>query len=103
VFHQDEDAEYPFRSTLDRLFRMKMESPKDSAQYKVAKTQMSSLYGKTLQAVENTMGKLWNIGYGSVICGATRARLAKINRLNGKKAISMAPKERCFRHSEATS
>jgi len=102
VFHQDEDAEYPFRSTLDRLFRMKMESPKDSAQYKVAKTQMSSLYGKTLQAVENTMGKLWNIGYGSVICGATRARLAKINRLNGKKAISMATDGVIFRKSDVS-
>jgi hypothetical protein len=91
VFHQepDEGKQYPFKKSLTRLFDLKYNAPNPTVRA-VAKVSANSIYGKNLQAIEDTMGKLWNIGYGAVICGATRARLAEINRLNGKKAISMA-------------
>jgi hypothetical protein len=100
VFYQDDNPDYPFRPAIDRLYRMKKESEKGTAQYKVSKVAINSLYGKVLQAVEDTMGKLWNVAYGSVICGATRARLAEINRLNGKSAISMATDGVIFRRED---
>ena len=91
VFHQEPDKgkQYPFKKSLTRLFDLKYNAPNPTVRA-VAKVSANSVYGKNLQAIEDTMGKLWNIGYGAVICGATRARLAEINRLNGKKAISMA-------------
>jgi hypothetical protein len=69
---------------------MKMESPKDSAEYAVSKVMLNSLYGKTIQAVKGKAGKMWNPIYASTITGATRARLAQLIRLNGFSALSIA-------------
>lgn len=92
VFHSPpkKGKTYPFRKAITRLYKMKMDSPKDSAQYSVSKVSINSLFGKNFQVVDDQMGKMWNVAYAATITGATRARLAEINRLNGFKAISMA-------------
>ena len=81
---------YPFRSFIEKFYKIKMEAAEDPVAYRVAKVAINSIYGKTVQAVDDVIGKLWNPFYSSTICGATRARLCELNRLNGKEAISFA-------------
>jgi hypothetical protein len=69
---------------------MKNSSEKGSVEYQVAKTCLNSLYGKTIQAVNNKAGKLWNPFYAATITGATRARLAELIRVNNFDALSVA-------------
>lgn len=89
-YHHDNDPRYPFRDFIDRFYEIKMNSDSDSVEYQVSKVMLNSIYGKTIQAVDNKAGKLWNPFYASTITGATRARLAEFNRLNGTKALSYA-------------
>ena len=89
-FYLLEGEKRPFRPFVERFYDMKMNSPKDSVEYSVAKVQINSIYGKTQQAVKGKTGKMWNPLYSSTITGATRARLAELNRLNDYSAISVA-------------
>ncbi len=75
-----------------------MESSEDPVAYRVAKVALNSIYGKTVQAVDNVIGKLWNPFYSATICGATRARLCELNRLNNFKALSFATDGVILRH-----
>lgn len=89
-FAPENPEDYPFRDFIDRFYELKENSPKNSVAYQVAKIQLNSIFGKTRQAVENRAGKLWNPFYASTICGATRARLAELIRLNDFSAMSVA-------------
>ena len=102
VFVPDEDEEnkYPFRPFLDKFYKMKVEAEKGSAEYDVSKVLINSIYGKLVQKVNQRAGKLFNPLWGSVITGATRARLAKINRLNGYSAVSFATDGVIFPHGD---
>lgn len=89
-YHHDDEPVYPFRPFIDRFYRIKMESSHDPVAYRVAKVALNSIYGKTVQAVDDVIGKLWNPFYSSIITGGTRARLAALNRINGFNAVSFA-------------
>lgn len=89
-YHHDPEPVYPFRPFIDRFYKIKMESAEDPVAYRVAKVALNSIYGKTVQAVDDVIGKLWNPFYSSVITGGTRARLAELNRVNGACAVSFA-------------
>ena len=90
AYFSDISRNRPFQPFIERFYEMKMESPKDSAEYAVSKVMLNSLYGKTIQAVKGKAGKMWNPIYASTITGATRARLAQLIRLNGFSALSIA-------------
>lgn len=102
VFVPDENAEnkYPFRPFLDKFYKMKVEAEKGSAEYDVSKVLINSIYGKLVQKVNQKAGKLFNPLWGAVITGATRARLAEINRLNGYTAVSFATDGVIFPHGD---
>ena len=89
-YHHDDEPQYPFRDFIERFYKIKMEAADDPVAYRVAKVALNSIYGKTVQAVENVIGKLWNPFYSSTITGGTRARLAELNRINGCQAVSFA-------------
>lgn len=102
VFVPDVNAEnkYPFRPFLDKFYKMKVEAEKGSAEYDVSKVLINSIYGKLVQKVNQKAGKLFNPLWGAVITGATRARLAEINRLNGYTAVSFATDGVIFPHGD---
>lgn len=89
-FYLLEGEKRPFRPFVERFYEMKMNSPKDSVEYAVSKVCINSIYGKTQQAVKGKTGKMWNPLYSSTITGATRARLAELNRVNQFTALSVA-------------
>ena len=89
-YHKDDSDHYPFRSFIDRWYRIKSSSPSDSVEYSVAKICANSVYGKTRQAIEGTAGKLWNAFYASTITGGCRAQLAEILRINNSSALQLA-------------
>jgi len=89
-YFENTNGYYPFRKFIEKFYKIKMESAEDPVAYRVAKVALNSIYGKTVQAVDDVIGKLWNPFYAATICGATRARLCELNRLNGMKAISYA-------------
>lgn len=89
-YHYDEKPTYPFRDFISHFYELKMNAANDPIAYKVAKVMLNSIYGKTIQAVDDRAGKLWNPFYAATITGGTRARLAEFNRLNGFKAFSYA-------------
>lgn len=89
-YHFDENPEYPFRKFIDKFYKIKMEATDDPIAYRVSKIALNSIYGKTIQAVNDVAGKLWNPFFASTITGATRARLAELNRLNNYSAVSFA-------------
>jgi len=89
-FVPDDSETYPFRAFIDKFYRMKTENKNDPVAYKVSKVLINSIYGKTIQAVNDRAGKLWNPFYAATICGATRARLCEFNRLNQFSAVSYA-------------
>tara|TARA_R100001086_G_scaffold249206_2_gene188213 strand:- start:544 stop:2577 length:2034 start_codon:yes stop_codon:yes gene_type:complete len=89
-FTEDDESVRPYRNFISKFYEIKMNSDKDSVEYKVAKQLLNSIYGKTIQATNNSAGKLYNPMYASVICGGTRARLAELIRLNNFKALSVA-------------
>ena len=94
------DNKYPFRPFLDKFYKMKVEAEKGSAEYDVSKVLINSIYGKLVQKVNQRAGKLFNPLWGAVITGATRARLAEINRLNGYTAVSFATDGVIFPHGD---
>lgn len=89
-FVEDDPSDRPFQPFYDRVYKMKVESPKGSVQYGVSKVLANSIYGKTRQAIDGKAGKLWNPMWASTICGGTRARLAELIRLNDYTALSIA-------------
>ena len=89
-FYQLDTETRPFRPFIDKFYEMKTDSEKGSVEYNISKTILNSLYGKTIQAVNNKAGMLWNPFYASTITGATRARLAELIRLNNFDALSVA-------------
>ena len=99
-YHSDPEPIYPFRDFIDHFYEMKMNSVDDPIAYSVAKVMLNSIYGKTIQAVNNKAGKLWNPFWASTITGATRARLAEINRLNDFTALSYATDGVIFKSSD---
>ena len=88
-FFQDTEIR-PFQPFIRRFYEMKKNSPKDSAEYSVAKIMLNSIYGKKIQAINNNAGSLWSPAYAATITGATRARLAELVRLNDYSAVGVA-------------
>lgn len=89
-FVEDDSNSRPFKKFIDKFYELKMNSESGSVSYNVAKVQLNSIYGKTVQCIDNKIGKMWNPIYGSTITGATRARLAELIRLNDYNALSVA-------------
>ena len=89
-FVENDSEDRPFRPFIDKFYEMKMSSESGSVAYNVAKVQLNSIYGKTVQCIDGKIGKMWNPIYGSTITGATRARLAELIRLNDFSALSVA-------------
>lgn len=89
-YHAPSEEVKPYRSFIDKFYKIKMESANDEAAYSVSKVALNSIYGKTIQAVNNKIGKLWNPYHAAMITGSTRARMAEFNRVNGFKALSFA-------------
>ena len=89
-YHHDPEPVYPFRRFIEKFYKIKMECADDPVAYRVAKTALNSIYGKTIQAVDGKTGKLWNPYYAATITGATRARLAEFTRSNGYASVSLA-------------
>mgnify|MGYP003133244162 CR=1 FL=1 len=102
AYFSDISRNRPFQPFIEKFYRMKMTSPKDSAEYAVSKTMLCSLYGKTIQAVNDKAGKMWNPIYASAITGATRSRLAELVRVNGMSALSIATDGGIFPQGELT-
>lgn len=89
-FYHAEGDRRPFEPFIKRFYDIKMSMPKGTVAYDVSKVIINSAYGKVRQAVDGKAGKLWNPFYASTICGATRARLAELIRLNDFTAVSVA-------------
>jgi len=89
-FREDDSKSRPFRPFIDKFYELKMNSESGSVPYNVAKVQLNSIYGKTVQCIDGKIGKMWNPIYGSTITGSTRARLAELIRLNDYSALSVA-------------
>ena len=94
---EDSAQNRPFRPFVEKFYKMKMESPPDSVQYAVSKTQLNAVYGKLIQAVNDKAGKLWKPMLAATVCGSTRARLAELIRLNDFNAVSVATDGVAFR------
>jgi hypothetical protein len=104
---RNEDAEdvengvrYPFRPFIKKFYGEKLHqdtlkaegSPLyDEKKREVAKTQINSLYGKTIQAIDKegtrVSGSLFNPMYAAVITAGCRMRCAEIIRVNGYQNI----------------
>lgn len=99
-YHACDEEEYPFRSFIDHHYEIKMNTPKGTPAYDVSKVMLNSVYGKTIQCVNDRTGKLWNPLWAATITGATRARMAELNRVNGFKALSFATDGIVFRSAD---
>lgn len=80
----------PFAPFIERFYELKQNEPKGSVAYGVAKIMLNSVYGKLIQCVDDSTGKMWNPMYAATTTGATRARLAELIRRNGHTALSVA-------------
>jgi len=89
-FSEKDSQNRPFRPFIEKFYELKMSSESGSVPYNVAKVQLNSIYGKTVQCIDNKIGKMWSPIYGSTITGATRARLAELIRINDFEALSVA-------------
>ena len=89
-FVPEDPHERVYRPFIEKFYRMKKESQKDTVEYAVSKVLLNSAYGKLIQAVNDRAGSLYNPFHASTVTGATRARLAELNRLNGFSALSFA-------------
>jgi hypothetical protein len=89
-FVPNDPEEFVYRPFIEKFYRMKKESIPGSVEYAVSKVLINSAYGKLIQAVDGKAGALYNPFHAATITGATRARLAEINRLNGFSALSFA-------------
>lgn len=89
-FVPEDQEERVYRPFIEKFYRMKKESQKDTVEYAVSKVLLNSAYGKLIQAVNDRAGSLYNPFHASTVTGATRARLAELNRLNGFSALSFA-------------
>ena len=94
---EDDPQIRPFRPFIDRFYELKMNEPPGSVAYRVAKVMLNSIYGKLIQAVDDKAGKMWNPMMAATVCGATRARLAELIRVNDFKAVSVATDGVAFR------
>lgn len=65
---------FPFRREIEKLYKWK-ESEKDESVRMVVKTLLNSIYGKTIQNINNQTGSLWNPIYASLITSRTRIEL----------------------------
>tara|TARA_R100000900_G_scaffold1326_1_gene2825 strand:- start:3908 stop:4921 length:1014 start_codon:yes stop_codon:yes gene_type:complete len=101
-FKEDNAQNRPFRPFYDRVYKMKMDAGErgDKIAYQVSKILANSCYGKTIQAVDNRAGQMFNPLYAATITGATRARLAELNRINDFKAVSKATDGVIFRSED---
>lgn len=99
-FKEDNSQNRPFRPYIDRVYQMKMDATNDPIKYNVAKILLNSIYGKTIQAIDGKAGTMFNPFYASTICGATRARMAELNRVNNFTALSMATDGMIFRKED---
>ncbi len=79
--------EYPYRSEIDRLYKLKAElkNGDDALAYHTVKILMNSLYGKFVQLIDKDYywqaGSSWNPIYASVITSETRVRITELQRL----------------------
>ncbi len=90
-FSPESDSK-PFQEFVDRFYQLKVDAglEGDKIAYGVAKVMLNSIYGKTIQAIDEKAGKMWNPIYAATITGGTRARLAELLRLNEFSALSVA-------------
>lgn len=90
-FSPESDSK-PFQPFIDRFYQLKVDAGLngDKVAYGVAKVMLNSIYGKTIQAIDDKSGKLWNPIYASTITGGTRARIAELLRVNDYSALSVA-------------
>lgn len=65
---------FPFKREIEKLYKWK-ESENDEAIRMVVKTVLNSIYGKTIQNINNITGSLWNPIYASLITARTRIEL----------------------------
>ena len=89
IFYPDNDFK-PFRELIEKFYEIKMTAKKDSAERATSKLILNSLYGKTIQAVMDKSGKMFNPMYASIITAYTRVRLAEMMRVNNQKVLSLA-------------
>ena len=89
IFYPETDKK-PFREFIDKFYEIKMTADKKSADYAVSKIMLNSIYGKTIQAIKDKAGKMFNPIYASVITAYTRVRLAEFMRVNKQKVLSLA-------------
>ena len=110
----EDGVRYPFRPFIKKFYGAKLAQDKlrdvGSSDYdpelrQVAKTQINSLYGKTIQAIERDgirrTGSLFNPMYAAVITAGCRMRCAELIRSNGHDTvISVATDGVIFKNSE---
>lgn len=89
IFYPETDNK-PFRKFIDKFYEIKMTADKKSADYAVSKIMLNSIYGKTIQAINDKAGKMFNPIYASVITAYTRVRLAEFMRVNNQDVLSLA-------------
>ena len=110
----EDGVRYPFRPFIKTFYGEKLKQDKlkaegspeyDPEKRQVAKTQINSLYGKTIQAIfkdgVRRTGGLFNPMYAAVITGGCRMRCAELIRSNGHDTVvSVATDGVIFRNSE---
>ena len=89
-FFLEDEKKRPFAPFIENHYEIKMNSEKGSVEYDLAKIMLNSTYGKTIQAIGGSTGKLWNPCYAATITGATRARIGELLRVNDFAALSVA-------------
>jgi len=101
-FKEENSQNRPFRPYYDRVYKMKMEAGErgDKIAYQVSKILANSIYGKCIQSIDGRAGQMFNPLYAATITGATRARLAELNRVNNFKAVSKATDGVIFRSED---
>jgi len=78
---------YPYRKTIDTLFKIKAKyKNSDKMIYNASKIIMNSFYGKTVQCIKQPDGSIhagpgWNPVYGAIITANTRIKVTKIQNL----------------------
>ena len=88
--YENDNPTYPFRPFIEYWYGVKNAATKGSVEYEIAKLMQNSVYGKTIQCIDEKTGALWNPMYAATITGATRARLMELTRLNDQSPVMVA-------------
>ena len=92
TYFDEAEPTQPFKPFIERFYNLKMSAAQegDSTKYGVSKVLLNSIYGKTIQAVNDKAGTLWNPMYAATVTGATRSRIAELVRVNDFTALGVA-------------